>query len=176
LVSSGTLLFGARISLRNEHRITDTIYILLEVVGIHRFIEALSHGNYTQVVTSEMPMAAMCASVNTFLVQVRHAWGIECVKVDGMQSQLVYIVRIYVLWGKIHVPILCGLGALYALISGIYFTSHVVNLQMDRFLPMQGKMGWLVTSWYSIAAVDDVIITATLCYLLRRDRKYLMPR
>ena len=55
----------------SEHRITDTIYIYLEVIGIHRLIQAVSHGTYTQVVTSEMPMAAMCASVNTFLVQVR---------------------------------------------------------------------------------------------------------
>ena len=80
-----------------------------------------------------------------------------------MQRQALYVRRIYVMWGKLHIPLLCAIGTLYSFAEGLQFDSVTQNITLQRLAILQKESNWHVISIFAVTAAEDIVITATLC-------------
>ena len=62
---------------------------------------------------------------------------------------------------------MCWAGSIYCFGAGLTYYLINLNRPVDNFLQLEQKYNWLVSSWYSVTAAVDIVITLSMCYLCR---------
>jgi len=134
-----------------------TAFIVLHEMCFHNLLLAATHRQQVDTVPATCMVATASASMMVFIVQAAFA------------------LRIYRLWKKLYIPLMCWIGASYCLASQIAFVVHVMERHI-QFNKISMKYNWLLYSTYVVNALVDVIITSTLFYFLRKDRDCVQRR
>jgi len=90
--------------------------------------------------------------------------------------QILYAFRIYKIWAKIYIPLMCWTGSIYCLGAGLAMYFILMGHTVAKGFQLAQKYNWLVFSWYSVAAAVDIAITLSMCYILRRNRDQIRKR
>jgi len=134
-----------------------TGFLLLMTIGINQFIRLAGSGTYDKYWPLMVTVAAFWGSFTQNFVQ------------------LLYIRRIYVMWGKLHIPLIAVVMNLYCLVQGFLFDTVMLNISLKRLGRLQ-QINWRILSIFSLTAAEDILITASLCYLIRRNRDNMFSR
>jgi len=90
--------------------------------------------------------------------------------------QIIYAFRIYKVWAKIYIPLLCCTGSIYYFGASFAWYSVLIGQGVEKIIQLSQVYNWLVCSCYSVTAAVDVVITLSMCYLLRRNHDHIRKR
>jgi hypothetical protein len=82
----------------------------------------------------------------------------------------------HMMWGKLHIPLLCATGTSYCFVQSVLYDAVVLNISLQRLAAVEKSLNLRILSIFSVVAAEDIVITTTLCYLLRRNRGNLFSR
>ncbi|TFK65047.1 hypothetical protein BDN72DRAFT_218808 [Pluteus cervinus] len=85
--------------------------------------------------------------------------------------QLTYVYRMHKFSKNIMVPIFASLGVLYNIIAAPVFAAKFPLTSFQDQLAYEHKRFWLINSQFINTAVNDVVITISMCYYLKKGRQ-----
>jgi len=137
--------------------ICNTAYLILQTSSLYDLIRISASGSSYAV-----PLTMFIATViGTFVHNL---------------VQVIYAIRIYRIWPAIYIPLICWAGSLYSFVATVIYCCFTMKKNVEEFILLKRKYDWLVYSWFSISAAVDIVITLTMCYLLRKNRDQIRKR
>lgn len=88
--------------------------------------------------------------------------------------QAIFTGRIYMFSGSLYLPVICWLMSAYVFLGTIVIAAETLRLKSLEDFEVQ--YAWLITSVFIVTACVDVIIAASMCYLLQRQRSAALRR
>ncbi|KAK7036122.1 hypothetical protein R3P38DRAFT_2910694 [Favolaschia claudopus] len=88
--------------------------------------------------------------------------------------QVFFEIRIYTLYKRLYLPILCGTASLATLIVGLVLVvDALLGASIQSYISTKK---WLLTTFWALCAVNDLIITAALLFFLIKRRSEVQER
>jgi len=133
----------------------DTMFVILILASIYQIMFSADRSVFVPLATS---LAAIILGIMQNTVQA------------------FYALRIYMLWKSIYVPLICWVAAAYSLGASLAISALTVNKSAQQFQAIQLNFNWLFRTWFTVTAINDIVITLAMCFVFKKRQVFASRR
>jgi hypothetical protein len=90
--------------------------------------------------------------------------------------QAFYALRIFMMWKSIYVPLICWVAAAYSLGASLAISALTMNKNAQQFQAIQLSFNWLFRTWFTVTAINDIVITLAMCFVFKKRQTFASRR